>query len=120
MTVERKWAELFDRAACRGRDPSIFFIPLTEQGKPAVHGNTYFKQARLICDGCEVRDLCCDYSVENGLQDGFYGGVASHRLRADDYKARHGHGTPTGYNHPGGVKLPYRQIVRLTATQARR
>lgn len=120
MTVERKWAALFDQAACAGRDPALFFIPLGEDGKPTVHGNTWFKKARDICAGCPVRDLCNDYSVENGLQDGFYGGVASFRLRADAYRERHGHGTPPGVNQPGGIRLPYRQIVRLTATQARR
>ena len=54
------------RAACRNRDPTLFF-PIDEGGATA---------ARAICKRCDVRAQCLAYAMENRITHGVWGGLS--------------------------------------------
>lgn len=55
-----------DAAACRDRDPRIFF---PEEGDRAGE-----ELALSICAECPVTDVCLEYAAENRIEDGIWGG----------------------------------------------
>lgn len=68
------------RAACRGMDPALFF-PAKGHGN---HSSTH--KARAACEACPVRQEYFDYSVENQMIHGIWGGLgerARRRARKD-------------------------------------
>ena len=69
-----------DRAACKGSDPELFH-PMQGEVKAA-------RQAKEVCDRCDVRQECLDYAVENNEQHGIWGGT-SVRQRERLRKAMH-------------------------------
>ena len=56
----------FERAACLGADPAIFF-PTT--------GHT-LKPAKAICAGCPAKAQCLEYAVPNRHLTGVWGGTS--------------------------------------------
>jgi WhiB family redox-sensing transcriptional regulator len=79
MTHRRHWTSLVDlglslpepedwteRALCAQTDPEAFF--------PEKGGST--REAKRICQGCEVRDECLEYALENGIRFGVWGGLS--------------------------------------------
>lgn len=67
--------EWHDRGACRGLDLSKgdpFF--------PAKGGST--RKAKAICGGCEVRDVCLEWALANGIEYGIYGGLSGRERKA--------------------------------------
>ncbi len=68
------------RAVCRRRgiDPETFF-PLS----PAV-----LELASAICGGCDVRERCLAYALDNGQEHGVWGGLAEAERRAERAPAR--------------------------------
>jgi len=60
---DEKWKEL---ALCAQTDPESFF---PEKGASA-------RDAKTICQSCEIRDLCLDYALANGESFGVWGGLS--------------------------------------------
>ncbi len=60
-----------DYGNCRGGDADLFF---PERGAST-------RRAKAICDGCEVRDLCLDYALDNGEKFGIWGGLSERERR---------------------------------------
>lgn len=63
-------------ALCAQTDPEAFF--------PEKGGST--REAKRICDGCEVRSECLDYALANDERFGIWGGLSERerrRLRRD-------------------------------------
>lgn len=56
----------FDRAACAGMNPELWFPP---QG---VRGD----EARAVCAGCEVRGPCGQLAADTGERHGIWAGLA--------------------------------------------
>ena len=67
-TDDIDWQEM---ARCAEVDGEIFF--------PEKGGST--KGAKLICAGCEVRDQCLQYALENDERFGIYGGLSERERR---------------------------------------
>jgi len=64
---------LFDgNAACAETDPDAFF--------PEKGGAT--RAAKRICSGCEIRDACLQWSLDNREPGGMWGGVSENQRRA--------------------------------------
>ena len=59
---EENWQ---DYAACQGTDPEAFY--------PEKGGST--REAKKICDSCEVRGLCLQYALEHNEPHGVWGGM---------------------------------------------
>jgi len=59
------------RAACKGLDTDLFFP------------DTGVNHARLkkLCAACPVRQQCLQYAVENGMDDGLWGGLSPRQRR---------------------------------------
>jgi hypothetical protein len=57
-----------DRAACRGKDPALFF---PEDGDS--HSAAW---ARVICAGCPVRSECLQFALSSPERWGTWGGVS--------------------------------------------
>lgn len=65
--IGRAW---FERAACRGMDPDLWFPP---------RGRIY-EEALVVCDGCEVRYECLVWGLRERL--GVWGGRHDRQRRA--------------------------------------
>lgn len=65
---EDQWQE---RALCAQTDPEAFF--------PEKGGST--REAKRICQGCEVKDACLDYALANDERFGIWGGLSERERR---------------------------------------
>jgi WhiB family redox-sensing transcriptional regulator len=78
--TERGWQE---RANCLGVDPDLFF---PERGAST-------KEAKSVCNGCEVRMECLEYALRHGEKFGIWGGMSERerrRIRRQRALARRG------------------------------
>ena len=66
-----------DRANCLGEDPELFFP--TGNTVPAIFQT---KEAIAVCRGCDVRDNCLDWALENSIDHGVFGGLSEDERRA--------------------------------------
>jgi WhiB family redox-sensing transcriptional regulator len=60
-----------DRALCAETDPEAFF--------PEKGGST--REAKRICNGCEVRAQCLEYALEHDERFGIWGGLSERERR---------------------------------------
>jgi len=60
-----------DDAICQQTDPEAFF--------PEKGGST--GDARRICRGCDVREECLEYALENDERFGIWGGMSERQRR---------------------------------------
>jgi WhiB family redox-sensing transcriptional regulator len=67
--MSRPAASWRDQALCLHQDPELFF-PVGEQG-PA---RAQIEQAKRVCFACPVRAPCLDWAVQNGIDNGVWGG----------------------------------------------
>jgi WhiB family transcriptional regulator, redox-sensing transcriptional regulator len=67
-TADDQWQE---RALCAQTDPEAFF--------PEKGGST--REAKRICQGCEVRDACLDYALAHDERFGIWGGLSERERR---------------------------------------
>jgi WhiB family transcriptional regulator, redox-sensing transcriptional regulator len=74
------------RAACRDEDPELFF-PISEVGPGARQA----AQAKAVCARCPVREQCLRYALDNGLDDGIFGGTTERERRALTRRTRRQH-----------------------------
>lgn len=58
-------------ALCAQTDPEAFF--------PEKGGST--REAKRICEGCEVRSQCLDYALANDERFGIWGGLSERERR---------------------------------------
>lgn len=61
----------FDRAACEGLDPDLFFA---ERGES-------LDAAREICATCPVQAECLDYALRHRIIHGVWGGLSERQRR---------------------------------------
>lgn len=66
--VEEQWQE---RALCAQTDPEAFF--------PEKGGST--REAKRICQSCDVRSECLDYALEHDERFGIWGGLSERERR---------------------------------------
>lgn len=66
--VEESWQ---DRALCAQTDPEAFF--------PEKGGST--REAKRICQGCEVKAECLEYALHNDERFGIWGGLSERERR---------------------------------------
>ena len=60
-----------ENALCAQTDPEAFF--------PEKGGST--REAKRICQGCEVRDACLEYALSNDERFGIWGGLSERERR---------------------------------------
>lgn len=82
-------------------DPDMFFVDDPDQED---YDKSLTDQAKALCFGCEIREQCLKYAVDNNL-DGVWGGVSrfdrraihrkNHSVRNVDYKLRKKNNLPT-------------------------
>ena len=60
-----------DRALCSQTDPEAFF--------PEKGGST--REAKRICQGCEVRSDCLEYALAHDERFGIWGGLSERERR---------------------------------------
>ncbi|GAA1215199.1 MULTISPECIES: WhiB family transcriptional regulator [Prauserella] len=68
VTEEQEWQE---RALCAQTDPEAFF--------PEKGGST--REAKRICQGCEVKDDCLEYALAHDERFGIWGGLSERERR---------------------------------------
>jgi WhiB family redox-sensing transcriptional regulator len=61
-----------ERAACRDKDPDLFFPPEEERGRYAAFRETL---AKRICLRCPVLRECTDYALVADERYGVWGGL---------------------------------------------
>ena len=57
--------------SCVGADPDLFF---PERGESV-------KEAKAICEGCEIREECLEFALTNGEKFGIWGGLSERERR---------------------------------------
>lgn len=82
-------------AACRGTDPDLFF--------PPRGSHTASNAAKAVCARCPVTAECMQYALDNGENEGVWGGVSINAYwRNTGVKVRRlkpiAHGTTAGYS----------------------
>lgn len=60
-----------ERALCAQTDPEAFF--------PEKGGST--REAKRVCESCEVRQECLEYALENDERFGIWGGLSERERR---------------------------------------
>ena len=60
-----------ERALCAQTDPEAFF--------PEKGGST--REAKKVCQGCEVKGECLEYALENDERFGIWGGLSERERR---------------------------------------
>lgn len=60
-----------DQANCMGVDPDLFF---PERGAST-------REAKGVCQGCEVREDCLEYALANSEKFGIWGGLSERERR---------------------------------------
>jgi WhiB family redox-sensing transcriptional regulator len=73
------------RAACREKDPELFF-PIGTSGPAIDQAN----EAKTVCMRCMVRPDCLDWALTTGQDAGVWGGLTEDERR----KLRRRHSTP--------------------------
>lgn len=68
VAEEQDWQE---RALCAQTDPEAFF--------PEKGGST--REAKRICQGCEVRSECLEYALQHDERFGIWGGLSERERR---------------------------------------
>jgi WhiB family redox-sensing transcriptional regulator len=68
--LELSVSDFRERAACRDVDPELFFPVGTGQVAQAQ-----IAAAKQICGGCEAQLPCLEWSIENGQDEGVWGGL---------------------------------------------
>jgi len=68
VAEEHDWQE---RALCAQTDPEAFF--------PEKGGST--REAKRICQGCEVRSECLEYALQHDERFGIWGGLSERERR---------------------------------------
>lgn len=63
--------DFFDRAACKGEDPELFF-PVGATG-PAIRQTA---EALAICHRCTVETDCLHWALDTGKEYGVWGGTS--------------------------------------------
>ena len=66
-----------EQALCAQTDPEAFF--------PEKRGST--REAKRVCQNCEVRSECLDYALANDERFGIWGGMSERERRR--YKKEH-------------------------------
>lgn len=69
ITEERPWAVF---AACRDRDPEVFFPVTVEDEREAIR----------ICSGCAVSLDCLEFALEAKVSFGIWGGLTEKQRRS--------------------------------------
>lgn len=64
------------QAACRDVDPELFFP--TGETAPAI---VRTEEAKAVCARCPVLDTCLRWAMDNGLEDGVWGGLSESERR---------------------------------------
>ena len=70
-----------ERAACRGKNPELFF-PVGTSG-PAL---LQLAEAKSVCQRCPVSNECLDWALASGQDSGVWGGMSEDERR--DLKRR--------------------------------
>jgi len=68
LDVEFEWQE---RALCAQTDPEAFF--------PEKGGST--REAKRVCQSCDVRSECLEYALEHDERFGIWGGLSERERR---------------------------------------
>ncbi len=65
------------RAACLTEDPELFF-PIGNTG-PAI---TQIQEAKMVCQRCDVMNMCLKWALESGQDSGVWGGLSEDERRS--------------------------------------
>lgn len=76
-----------DEAACKREDPELFF---PEGTSGAARLQT--EEAKAVCRGCAVIDICLKWAVDNDQRAGIWGGLTEKKRR--HLKARNNRASP--------------------------
>ena len=71
MAVATFLTEWWSLAACKSRDPELFF-PISSAGP----GLDQVRRAKAVCAGCQVRPECLDFALRTRTAEGVWGGTS--------------------------------------------
>lgn len=66
--------EWWSQANCAGTDPDLFYPQTQYDGGSSRRAAALYRDAAEVCAGCEVKDVCLEWGMED-LHYGMYGGL---------------------------------------------
>jgi WhiB family redox-sensing transcriptional regulator len=79
MTRKHRDNRFFDRAACKGMNPDIFYPDVNSDGKKVWPQEAL---ARKTCANCPVRLECADYALGTEWEEeGYWGSTKKERAK---------------------------------------
>ena len=75
-----------NKAECRGELTELFFMDIEEISINHIK----MREARAICDRCQVQKECLDFALINNIDYGVWGGTSPHQRKGIRYDQRHG------------------------------
>lgn len=66
-----------DRGACLGENPELFF-PVGSSESALLQ----LQRAKVICQGCAVREQCLRWATDIGIDQGVWGGLSEEERRS--------------------------------------
>jgi WhiB family transcriptional regulator, redox-sensing transcriptional regulator len=103
-----------EQAACRHSNVP-FFAPDTDEHQSTSYD---YSRAVAICGGCEVRDVCLQFALENREIDGVWGGLTPRKRDVLRRKLGYMREQPSGSEHGtyGALKRHYKAGETLCET----
>ncbi len=74
-----------NKAACRGELTELFFMDIEEISINHIK----MREARAICDRCQVKKECLDFAVINDINYGVWAGTTPTQRKEIRYEQRH-------------------------------
>lgn len=74
-----------NKAECRGEPTELFFMDIEEISINHIK----MREARAICDRCQVKKECLDFALINNIDYGVWGGTSPYQRKEMRHEQRH-------------------------------
>ncbi len=75
------YPEDLERAVCRNEDPELFFPQGEDKIYPSTQQTRVIEAAKAVCIACDIRIICLNEALEQGIEFGIWGGMTSAERR---------------------------------------
>jgi WhiB family transcriptional regulator, redox-sensing transcriptional regulator len=74
-----------NKAECQGEATDLFFMDMED----SQINHIKMREARAICDRCQVKKECLDFALVNNIDYGVWGGTSPYQRKEMRHEQRH-------------------------------